>query len=61
MALLHVIEEPHNIREVFSGQPNAGDAHTNFSHLQSAAVGIEKSKGTELSVMRCLNHQNVEL
>ena len=54
------MEKPRNLREVFSGQPSVYDSNFNFTHLQSATLGIAMSGGIELCVTRCLIHQNAD-
>ena len=60
LAVLCVMEKPRNLREVFSGQPSVYDSNFNFTHLQSATLGIAMSGGIELCVTRCLIHQNAD-
>ena len=56
-----VIKQLPNLCKVNAGLLHGHELALSFFQLQSAALRILKSEGRELCVLKCLNHQNVEL
>ena len=61
LVLQRVIKDLSKLSEVYAGLFQEHEVALSFSQLQCAALGIVKSEGRELCVLKCLNHQNVEL